>query len=163
MLPIKKPTRRAKEWLTEDGLTKVKGWAKSGLTDEQIAHNMGIAYSTFRKWRDDYGALSAALKKGKEVVDFEVESALHQSALGYYVEEKETLIEEVDGRRKQKVRKLKKWVPANTTAQIFWLKNRKPADWRDKQETEVTGKDGGAIEIDDARSKLIERLAKGEK
>lgn len=96
-------------WITPVGLTLVEGWARDGLTDEQIAHNMGIAYSTLRKWRDTYEALSAALKKGKEVVDFEVENALFKNAIG-----------------------------GDTTAQIFWLKNRRPGKWRDKQNIEVS-------------------------
>lgn len=96
-------------WLTPEGLTLVEGWARDGLTDEQIAHNMGVAYSTLRKWRDTYEALSAALKKGKEVVDFEVENALFRNAIG-----------------------------GDTTAQIFWLKNRRPGKWRDKQNIEVS-------------------------
>lgn len=96
-------------WITPEGLTLVEGWARDGLTDEQIAHNMGIAYSTLRKWRDTYEALSAALKKGKEVVDFEVENALFKNAIG-----------------------------GDTTAQIFWLKNRRPGKWRDKQNIEVS-------------------------
>lgn len=90
-------------WLTEDGLTLLEGWARDGLTDEQIAHNMGVAYSTFRVWKDKFPAISAALKTSKEIVDYEVENALLQAAK--------------DG---------------NTTAQIFWLKNRKPEKWRDK-------------------------------
>ena len=58
------------------------------LTDEQIAKNLGIAYSTLREYREKYSALSAALKRGKEVVDREVENALLKRALGYnYVEE----------------------------------------------------------------------------
>lgn len=56
----------------------IRAWARDGLTDEQIAHNMGVAYSTLRVWRDKFSALSAALKKGKEVVDIEVENALFQ-------------------------------------------------------------------------------------
>ncbi len=90
-------------WLTEDGLTLLKGWARDGLTDEQIAHNMGVAYSTFRVWKDKYPAIPAALKTSKEIVDYEVENALLNKALG-----------------------------GDTTAQIFWLKNRRPDKWRDK-------------------------------
>ena len=75
------------EWLEPEGLLKIEGWARDGLTDEQIANNMGIAYSTLREWRDSYSALSAALKRGKEVVDRMVENALLKRALGYEYEE----------------------------------------------------------------------------
>ena len=98
------------KWLEPENLILLEGWARDGLTDEQIAHNMGIAYSTFKEWKNKYPAISATLKKGKEVVDFQVENALLESAL--------------DG---------------NTTAQIFWLKNRRPDKWRDKQNVELSG------------------------
>lgn len=75
-------------WLTEDGLTLLEGWARDGLTDEQIAKDkMGIAYSTFREWKKKYPALSAALKTSKEIVDREVENALLKRALGFEYEE----------------------------------------------------------------------------
>ncbi len=58
-----------------------------GLTNEQIAHNMGITSETLRVWNNKYSAISAALKKGKEVVDRQVENALLKRALGYEYEE----------------------------------------------------------------------------
>lgn len=64
------------EWLTDEGLLKIEGWARDGLTDEQISQNMGIAYSTLRTWRDKFSALSAALKRGKEVIDRQVEKSI---------------------------------------------------------------------------------------
>ena len=117
------------QWLEPDGLLLLEGWARDGLTDEQIAHNMGCAYSTLRDWKDKYPALSAALKRGKEVVDIEVENALLKRAMGYdYVEERV----EVNGNGKRKVTQTTKHVPGDTTAQIFWLKNRRSDRWRDK-------------------------------
>ena len=121
------------EWLEPDGLTRLEGWARDGLTLEQIAHNMGIADSTLRKWKDEYGAISAALKRGKEVVDIEVENALLKRALGYTYTETRTETAE-DGSTKTVV--TQKVVPPDTTAQIFWLKNRKPAVWRDRQQVQ---------------------------
>ena len=123
------------EWLTEDGLLRIQGWARDGLIDEQIAHNMGVAYSTFRAWVDKFPALSASLKAGKAPVDIEVENALLKSALGFEYEETITEIEELgNGKQKKQIRKVKKYAPPNSTAQIFWLKNRRPDRWRDKQE-----------------------------
>jgi hypothetical protein len=123
------------EWLTEDGLLRIQGWARDGLIDEQIAHNMGVAYSTFRAWVDKFPALSASLKAGKAPVDIEVENALLKSALGFEYEETITEIEELPGgKQKKQIRKVKKYAPPNSTAQIFWLKNRRPDRWRDKQE-----------------------------
>ena len=135
------------EWLTEDGLLRIQGWARDGLIDQQIAHNMGIAYSTFRDWVDKFPALSASLKKGKAPVDLEVENALLNSAKGYITKVKKPIkvktkkqlagkgtieeehIEFVD----EEV-----YIPPNTAAQIFWLKNRRPDKWREKQDVSVT-------------------------
>ncbi len=121
------------EWLEPEGLLKIEGWARDGLTDEQIAHNMGIAYSTLKNWKDKHMAILAALKKGKEVVDRQVENALLQRALGYeYTETTREYVPELGEMHVTK--KVTKQVAPDTTAQIFWLKNRKPQEWRDKQE-----------------------------
>lgn len=117
------------EWLTEDKLILIEGWARNGLTDEQIAHNMGVAYKTLKEWKKKYSAICAALKKGKEVVDLMVENALFKSAMGYDIEEWEEKLDAAG--RVHKLYK-KRHIPPSNTAQIFWLKNRKPEQWRDK-------------------------------
>ena len=108
-------------WLTPEGLIKIEGWARDGLTDEQISRNMGIVYSTFRVWKDKYSALSAALKKGKEVVDRQVENALFNRAVGECKVTK--TIEELDPESGELiiVKKVTEELPPDTTAQIFWL------------------------------------------
>ena len=93
------------EWLEQDKLILLEGWARDGLTYEQIAHNMGIDVTTLREWRKKEVTISTALKKGREVVDFEVENALLKNAM-----------------------------EGNVTAQIFWLKNRKKMQWRERIE-----------------------------
>ena len=129
---------RYEEWLTEDGLTRLTGWARDGLTNIQIAQNIGVGERTFSEWVIRFPAISAALKKGKEPVDIQVENALLRRALGYDYEETITEVEDLGGgRTKKHVRKVTKHVPADTTAQIFWLKNRKPKQWREKMETAV--------------------------
>lgn len=72
-----------KDWLTDDNLTLLSGWARRGLTDEQIAHNIGIAPQTLSEWKKKYSDIAAALKKGKEVFDIIAENALMKRALGY--------------------------------------------------------------------------------
>ncbi|MGI5905790.1 MAG: helix-turn-helix domain-containing protein [Candidatus Pararuminococcus gallinarum] len=96
-------------WLTEEGLLLLEGWARDGLTDEQIASNIGIGYSTLQTWKGKYQDIQDSLKKGKEVVDYAVENALLKNAL-----------------------------KGDTTAQIYWLKNRRPVKWRDKPGYEDT-------------------------
>lgn len=124
------------EWLTEEGLLKIEGWARDGLTDKQVAHNMNIAESTLHEWKKKYSVLSESLKRGKEVIDRQVENALLKRALGYEFKETTQELTE-DGMRVTKV--ITKQQAPDTTAQIFWLKNRKPQEWRDKQETEISG------------------------
>lgn len=91
------------KWLTKDGLTLLEGWARDGLTDEQISHNMGINPATLYRYKNEHCEINDALKKGKAVVDYEVENALLKNAL-----------------------------QGNVTAQIYWLKNRMPDKFRDK-------------------------------
>lgn len=115
------------EWLEKDKLILLEGWARDGLTDEQIAKNIGINRTTLYDWKKKEVNIADALKKGKEIVDFEVENALLKRALGYEYEE-ETYENGI------LTKKVKKQVPPDTTAQIFWLKNRQVKKWRDKVE-----------------------------
>lgn len=90
-------------WRSADGLILLQGWARDGLTEEQIAHNIGIKRQTLYEWKAKFPDINDAIKKGKDIVDYEVENALFKRA-------------------KQ----------GDVTAQIFWLKNRRPEKWRDK-------------------------------
>jgi hypothetical protein len=94
---------KVERWLEQEGLILIEGWARDGLTEKDIAHNMGVSNTTLTDYKNKYPAILNALKKGKEVADYTVENALYRSAL-----------------------------EGNTTAQIFWLKNRRPDKWRDK-------------------------------
>ena len=137
-----------KNWLTPEGLLKLEGWARDGLTDEQIADNIGIRRETLIEWKKKYPNISNTLKRGKEVIDRQVENALLKRALGYDYEEVSNKYENgVLTERKV----TKKHVIPDTTAQIFWLKNRMPDKWRDKQNLEVSG-------LTEAQSKLTELL-----
>lgn len=125
------------EWLTPEGLLKIEGWARDGARDEDIAKMMGIVPSTLYEWKKKYQEFSEALKKGKEVVDRQVENALLKRALGYsYEEMTQELYKNIEtGDLEMKTTKIvTKQVAPDTTAQIFWLKNRKPDAWRDKHE-----------------------------
>ena len=128
------------EWITEEGLLKIEGWARDGLTDEQIAHNIGIRRETLYVWKNKYSNISNALKKGKEVIDRQVENALLKRALGYEYEEVKQIVEKDEkGKDRKRIEKTVKQVIPDTTAQIFWLKNRKPAEWRDRHNIEHEG------------------------
>ncbi len=122
-------TGKFKEWLTEESLLKVEGWARDGLTDRQIAHNIGIVEQTFYRWQKKYPEFKKALKLGKEVVDRQVENALLKRALGYEVKEQKKV---VDSNGYSKVIETVRHVQPDVGAICFWLKNRKSDTWRDK-------------------------------
>ena len=122
-------------WLTPDGLLKIEGWARDGLTDEQIAANIGISRSTLNAWKDRYSDISDTLQRGKDVVDRQVENALLKRALGYEYEE---VKEKFEGNVLIERTVTKKEVVPDVTAQIFWLKNRKREVWADRQNIELS-------------------------
>ena len=129
-------------WLSPEGLLKLEGWARDGLIDEQIAANAGINPATLYDWKKRYSKISEALKKGKEIVDIQVENALLKRALGYSYEEvtHEICEDTENGGTELRVTKIvTKEVVPDTTAQIFWLKNRRPDKWRDKRDVEHSG------------------------
>lgn len=120
------------EWLVEDKLILLEGWARDGLTEEQIAKNIGITRTTLWDWKKKQPNILNALKKGKEVIDFEVENALLKRALGYTITINEQKVDK-DGCVHDTKRDVH--IPGDVVAQIFWLKNRKKAEWREKVET----------------------------
>lgn len=129
------------QWTTEYGLVQLEGWARDGLTDEMIARNMGISRSTLNEWRKKFPDISDTLKKGKEYADRQVESSLFNRATGYTVSLKKPIkVKEIKyntkGKRVETETIIYAYeevhIPADVTAQIFWLKNRKPDVWRDK-------------------------------
>lgn len=129
------------DWLTADGLIRIQGWARDGLTEKQIAKNMRIGETTFQAWKKRFPEIVDALKKGKAPVDFEVENSLLKSALGYSVFVKKPVkVRSVSyNEKKQRIEEEKViyadeeiYIPPSNTAQIFWLKNRRPDRWKDK-------------------------------
>lgn len=126
------------EWLTPVNKLKIQGWCRDGLIEKQIYKNMGIGKSTFYKWKNENVEFADLLKRGKDVADREVENALYKSAIGFVGPDE-------------------KYYPPNTTAQIFWLKNRKKDDWRDKRETDVNV----STPVSETASK-VEAILKGE-
>jgi hypothetical protein len=121
----------------KDNLILVEGWARDGLTDEMIAKNLNIAVSTLYEYKKQHSEFSEALKKGKEIIDRHVENALLKRALGY----KTTEVTKERNAEGQLVvtKEVIKEVHPDTTAEIFWLKNRNPEAWRDKKDIEQTG------------------------
>ena len=109
----------------KEKLILVEGWARDGLTDVQIANNLGISKTTFYKFKNEHSELSELLKKGKEDIDYQVENALLKRALGYKYDE-------ITYEYGKETKRVTKQVAPDTTAQIYWLKNRRPSKWKDK-------------------------------
>ncbi len=126
--------------------------ARRGLTDAEIAKHLKISEKLFHTWKHKHPEIVQPLKEGKDFVDDLVEGSLLKRALGFDFEESKVVIEPrtfvkdggvVETRQVAiKTETVVKHVAPDVTAQIFWLKNRRPAEWRDKQEYEHTGKDG---------------------
>jgi len=126
-----------REWLTEDGLLLLTAWARDGLTDEQIAAKCGCSVRSLYAWKAARPEIAEALRRGKEPVDIEVENSLLRRAMGYDYEEvtRERAFDPETGRAQMvEVKRVRRHMPPDVTAQIFWLKNRRPDLWRDRRE-----------------------------
>lgn len=130
-------------------LDQIEEWAKNGLIDTQIAKNLGISKDSFYKYKNAYIAFSDALKRGKEIIDLEVENALLKRALGYKYEEITKEPVKNNPTQLQITKQVTKEVLPDVTAQIFWLKNRRPEDWRDKKEIFSSGSNTIQISLED--------------
>ena len=106
-----------------------------GATDLDLAEMLAVSLRTIRYWRATKPEFAKALAIGKTTADQHVERSLYQRAMGYSCTEDDIRV--IDG-KVVKTEVLKEY-PPDTTAGIFWLKNRKPRDWRDKRETEISG------------------------
>ena len=117
-------------------LPLIEAWCRDGLIEIEIAKKLGVSMSTLSKYKLEHMELVEALKRGKEVIDYEVEQKLLKRAMGYDYNEKKTVIDPDGGITTTNT--IKSVIP-DTTAQIFWLKNRKPKEWRDKRDIEMSG------------------------
>lgn len=149
-----------KEWITEEGLIKLEGYARDGLSNKQIAHNIGIREETIYTWMKKYPQLDKAIKKGKEVVDREVENALLKRALGYEIEETKTYMKDTgNGKQQKHIEKTKKHIAGDTTAMIFWLKNRKREEWNEKFQLEHSGGTTNTVSLEGLEREELKALA----
>ncbi|WP_441561934.1 helix-turn-helix domain-containing protein [Colibacter massiliensis] len=152
-----------RQWLKSDGLLLLQAWARDGLTDEQIAGNMGITTKTLYEWKKKYGNICEALKRGKVVIDTEVENALLKRALGFEYKEvthEQRYNKEAGTWEMVPTKVVTKYQVPDTTAQIFWLKNRKPEEWRDVKNIDMNAKVNNPF--DGIRTEDIKKLIKNE-
>ncbi len=129
-------------------------YASEGMTNQEIAHNLGIGVTTMREWRDKFPEFASAVKRGKKIADDKVEKSLYKRAIGFYVTEEKR----IDDGHSVKVETTQKWIN-DPTSIIFFLKNRRPDKWRDKRVEEVSGLNGSPIKAEVGIS-LTEKLSK---
>lgn len=111
-----------------------------GATDDELADFFEVHRSTIYRWKHDHEEFCDAVKSGKEIADERVQRSLYQKATGYNVTEEQAVKLKVEQYKEEvEVVQVERHIPADTTAAIFWLKNRRSADWRDKQEVEHSG------------------------
>lgn len=148
-------------WMNPEGILRLEAYARDGLTDEEIAKKLDISTSTLYEWKKKYPEISEALKKGKEIPDIEVENKLFESACGIKVTVKKPIkVKEVIFENGKKVKEIEKvvqaeeeiYIPPQVTAQIFWLKNRKPDTW--KQKVEGNGNAAALERLDDVLAQI---------
>lgn len=148
----KRRTASYKDWTTEEGLLKIRGWARDGLINSEIAEKIGIAEGTLYSWKNKYKEIDEALKDGQDIVDRKVEESLFKKAMGYEYEETKQIIEKDEmGKDRKRVEKVTKYYPPDSTAIIFWLKNRRPGEWRDRRDSTVDVKSENVVIIDDIK------------
>ncbi len=143
--PAKKaPAKRGAKTKYDPDYHPFMAWSLAirGKIDKEIAAGLGISTSTLHEWKKVHEDFASSIKAGKGVANSQVEQALFKRAIGYEYEETKKS-SNVYG--EERTERTTKQVVPDTTAQIFWLKNRDPASWRDKQELEHTGKDGAPL------------------
>lgn len=136
--------------------------AKLGATNVEIGDILGVSERTIETWTVSNVEFSAALKRGKLLADAEVANSLYRRAVGYSHDAVKIVADAKTG--SEHIVPYTEHYPPDTTAGIFWLKNRRRSEWRDKQDHEVTGKDGGPIQQEVAltAAEAYRRLKDGE-
>ena len=115
--------------------------AMKGATNKEIADAFGITARTLARWYEKYVSFQKSMDDGRANPDTKVEQSLYRRAIGYEVEETETIIEmDKDGNQKPaRIRRTKRHIPAENMAMIYWLNNRKrkTGEWSQRQELDM--------------------------
>lgn len=125
------------DWLTPDGLLKIKGWIREGREEQDIAKNeIGISKETFCRWKSQFPQLGQTIKEAKRPVEVEIEDTFFSEKLkSHFVEEETTEVtihRDADNNiisTTEHKKKTKRFIPADTTSLIFWYKVKK--GWRE--------------------------------
>jgi hypothetical protein len=130
----------------QDFIKQAEKLCALGATDEDLADFFQVSIRTINNWKAEHVGFLQSLKGGKETADERVERSLYQKAIGYTSDAVKIFVPKGSG--EPVIVPYREHVAPDTTAAIFWLKNRKPEAWRDMSRHEHTGKDGGAIETE---------------
>lgn len=136
-------------------LEEIKQWCIDGHTDKEMYEALGVNADTFYKYKKIKSEFSETLKQTKEIADNQVQDSLWRRANGYDTTE-EKVTYDGDG-CVIKREKTTKHIPPDPTSCIFWLKNRQPEAWRDKQIQEITGKDGEPQKVELVLSEEVKK------
>jgi len=143
------PTRTTfRDWEAPEKLILIEGWARDGLTQEQIAENIGVLPQTLSSWKVKSAVIKEAIKQGREVVNRRLENALIKRALGF--EFKEVTDQTGD---KGYHKEVTKYVPPDTGALIFALVNRFPDHYKQKR-ADDDASDAALNKLDDVLSRI---------
>jgi hypothetical protein len=133
--PVKKEIGRPTKYKTEYPEQTFK-LCLLGATDKEIANFFEVSEDTIHEWKKVYPEFSESIKRGKSEADSNVANRLYQRALGFEHDSEEIKVVAIGNNQGSSVERVpvKKIYPPDPTAAIFWLKNRQPEKWRDKQE-----------------------------
>ena len=141
------------KWTQPDNLELLSCWARDGYTDVEIAKKMGISRQSLCNYRSKNPELDKAIRIGKEVVDYKVESALLKAALGSKTEELEiTFVYKKTQLVRTEKKKTIRYQPPNVLACQTWLFNRQRDKWKRNQDNEIIETDDRSINITIKRS-----------
>ena len=141
---------RSEVWRDEDGLLRIEGWAREGMTDARLAERMGVGASTLRRWKKRFTEIAEAMSKGRAPVDVQAENALLKAALGYTVKVKKPFkVKRVttrpgEGRvEEERIEYAEEeiHVPPKSNVLLFVNKNLRPDRWRDRPGADDAGGD----------------------
>ena len=118
----------------EDFARQAESLCKMGATNAELADFFKVSIRTIERWSSQNEAFCRALKAGKAEADNRVERSLYERAVGYSYDSEIVKINADGAVHRAETRE---HVPPDTTAAIFWLKNRDPKNWRDKRETDL--------------------------
>ena len=137
--PVGRPTKYQDEYAEQ-----ARKLCLLGATDQEMADFFEVEVRTIYRWKAEHDEFCQSVKAGKDVADERVERSLYQKAVGY--EQDDVKIFMPASSPVPVYAPFRAKIAPDTTAAIFWLKNRRAAEWRDRQQTEHTGPDGGPIE-----------------